>query len=42
VEVGIDCGNGIFEGTDRFIEPLTGMPPMTVQAFVAKHRTAFD
>ena len=42
VEVGIDCSNGVFEGTDRFIEPLTGTPPMTVQAFVAKHRAAFD
>jgi uncharacterized protein YbjT (DUF2867 family) len=42
VEVGIDCSNGVFEGTDRFIEPLTGTPPMTVQAFVKKHRAAFD
>lgn len=42
VEVGIDCRNGIFEGTDRFIEQLTGTAPMTVQAFVEKHRAAFD
>jgi uncharacterized protein YbjT (DUF2867 family) len=41
VEVGIDCSNGVFEGTDRFIGPLTGTAPMTVQAFVDKHRAAF-
>jgi len=41
VEVGIDCGNGIFEGEDKVIEKLTGKPPMTVQQFVAHHREAF-
>jgi uncharacterized protein YbjT (DUF2867 family) len=41
VEVAIDCSNGIFEGTDQVIEQLTGTAPMTVQAFVAKHRAAF-
>jgi uncharacterized protein YbjT (DUF2867 family) len=41
VEVGIDCSNGVFEGTDQVIEKLTGTPPMTVQAFVDKHRAAF-
>jgi uncharacterized protein YbjT (DUF2867 family) len=41
VEVGIDCSDGVFEGTDQFIEKLTGTPPMTVQAFVDKHRAAF-
>lgn len=41
VEVAIDCGNGVFEGTDRIIARLTGRPPMTVQAFVETHRAAF-
>jgi NAD(P)H dehydrogenase (quinone) len=41
VEVGIDCSNGVFEGTDQVIERITGTPPMTVQAFVDKHRAAF-
>lgn len=40
VEVGIDCGNGVFEGTDQIIETLTGTAPMTVQAFVRKHEAA--
>ncbi len=41
VEVGIDCGNGVFRGTDRIIGSLTGKGPMTVQAFVRKHAAAF-
>jgi len=41
VEVGIDCSNGVFEGTDRFIQALTGKAPMTVQAFVQLHLAAF-
>jgi uncharacterized protein YbjT (DUF2867 family) len=42
VEVGIDCQNGVFEGSDQVIEALTGTPPMTVQQFVQAHRGAFD
>jgi uncharacterized protein YbjT (DUF2867 family) len=41
VEVGIDCANGVFEGTDRVIEALTGKAPMTVQEFVRRHAAAF-
>jgi uncharacterized protein YbjT (DUF2867 family) len=41
VEVGIDCANGVFEGTDQVIEKLTGTAPMTVQQFVQAHRAAF-
>ncbi|MBB3223430.1 NmrA family NAD(P)-binding protein [Pseudoduganella umbonata] len=41
VEVAIDCSNGVFAGTNRFIEELTGTAPMTVQAFVRRHATAF-
>jgi uncharacterized protein YbjT (DUF2867 family) len=42
VEVGIDCQNGVFEGSDQVIEALTGTSPMTVQQFVQTHRGAFD
>jgi uncharacterized protein YbjT (DUF2867 family) len=42
VEVGIDCSNGVFAGTNRVIEELTGTAPMTVQEFVRKHAAAFQ
>lgn len=42
VEVGIDCANGVFEGTDQVIEKITGTAPMTVQQFVHAHRAAFS
>lgn len=42
VEVGIDCSNGVFEGTDQLIGKLTGKAPMTVQEFVRKNLAAFD
>jgi uncharacterized protein YbjT (DUF2867 family) len=41
-EVAADCSNGVFEGEDSVIGKLTGIPPMTVQQFVAKHRAAFE
>jgi len=41
VEVAIDCGNGVFEGTDQVIEALTGKAPMTVQEFIREHAAAF-
>ena len=40
--IAVDYQNGIFSGTDRIIAEVTGVPPMTVQAFVAAHRAAFD
>jgi NAD(P)H dehydrogenase (quinone) len=40
-EVAIDHTNGIFAGTNKFVETIGGQPPLTVEAFVAKHREAF-
>ncbi len=40
--IAIDYQNGIFSGTDKIIAEVTGVPPMTVQDFVAAHRAAFD
>lgn len=34
-----DYRSGLFRGTDQIIERITGIPPMTVQAFVEAHRT---
>lgn len=33
-----DYRAGLFAGTDRVIEAISGIPPMTVQAFVEAHR----
>ncbi len=40
-EVAIDHQNGVFEGTNDLVEKLGGRPPMTLEAFIEKHRTAF-
>jgi len=40
-EVAIDHTNGIFAGTNEFVETIGGQPPLSVEAFVAKHRDAF-
>jgi NAD(P)H dehydrogenase (quinone) len=41
-EVAIDHQNGIFEGTNDLVEKLGGRPPMTLEAFITKHRRAFE
>jgi NAD(P)H dehydrogenase (quinone) len=41
-EVVIDHQNGIFEGTNDLVEKLGGRPPMTLEAFITKHRRAFE
>jgi NAD(P)H dehydrogenase (quinone) len=41
-EVAQDCRDGLFAGTNDVIERITGEPPMTVQAFVSRHRLAFE
>ena len=41
-EVVIDHQNGIFEGTNDLVEKLGGRPPMTLEAFIIKHRKAFE
>jgi uncharacterized protein YbjT (DUF2867 family) len=40
-EVAIDHTNGVFAGTNDLVEKIGGRPPLTVEAFVAKHRAAF-
>lgn len=41
-EVAIDHQNGFFEGTNDLVEKLGGRPPMTLEAFITKHRKAFE
>ena len=41
-EVAIDHTNGVFAGTNNYVEDIGGRPPLTVEAFVAKHRDAFE
>ena len=40
-EVAIDHQNGIFAGTNDLVEKLGGRPPMTIEAFIEKHKSAF-
>jgi NAD(P)H dehydrogenase (quinone) len=40
-EVALDHTNGVFAGTNDLVERIGGRPPLTVEAFVAKHRDAF-
>jgi NAD(P)H dehydrogenase (quinone) len=40
-EVAIDHQNGIFAGTNDLVEKLGGRKPMTLEAFIEKHRAAF-
>jgi len=41
-EVVIDHQDGIFAGTNDNVERLGGRPPMTLEAFITKHRKAFE
>jgi NAD(P)H dehydrogenase (quinone) len=41
-EVAIDHTNGLFAGTNNFVEEIGGKPPLSVEAFLAKHKHAFD
>ena len=40
-EVAIDHTNGVFAGTNNFVATIGGRAPLTVEAFVDKHRDAF-
>jgi NAD(P)H dehydrogenase (quinone) len=42
VEVAKDHAAGIFSGTDEVIEKITGQPPMDLEAYIKKHREAFE
>ena len=41
-EVAIDHQNGVFAGTNDLVEKLGGRRPMTLEAFITKHRQAFE
>jgi NAD(P)H dehydrogenase (quinone) len=41
-EVAIDHTNGVFAGTNDLVQQISGQAPMSVEAFVAKHRQAFE
>jgi uncharacterized protein YbjT (DUF2867 family) len=41
-EVAIDLQNGVFAGTNDLVEKLGGHAPMTLEAFIKKHRAAFE
>ena len=41
-EVPADHQAGIFAGTNDVIETIGGRPPMSLEAFIEKHRKAFD
>jgi len=41
LSVAVDYQNGIFAGTNDVVETLTGVPPMTVEAFIRKHAAVF-
>ena len=41
LSVAADYQDGVFAGTNSFIEELTGTAPMTVEAFIRKHAAKF-
>ena len=41
-EVAADHQNGIFAGTNDLIETIGGRPPISLEAFIEKHRQAFE
>jgi len=41
VEVAQNYRDGIFAGTNDVVEKITGLPALSVQAFIEKHREAF-
>ncbi|QEH34635.1 hypothetical protein OJF2_31760 [Aquisphaera giovannonii] len=41
-EVAIDHQDGIFAGTNDLVEKLGGSPPTSLEAFIQKHRAAFE
>jgi NAD(P)H dehydrogenase (quinone) len=42
LSVAVDYQNGVFAGTNSVVEDLTGVPPMTVEAFIRKHAVVFS
>ncbi|HEV3165895.1 MAG TPA: NmrA family NAD(P)-binding protein [Isosphaeraceae bacterium] len=41
-EVAVDHQAGVFAGTNDLIETIGGRPPMSLEAFIEKHRQAFE
>ena len=41
-EVALDYQAGIFAGTNDVIETIGGRPPTSLEAFIEKHRKAFE
>src|SRR6266849_1455948 len=41
-ETALDHQNGMFEGRNDLVEQIGGRPPMTLEAFITKHRRAFE
>jgi NAD(P)H dehydrogenase (quinone) len=41
-EVALDHQAGVFAGTNDLIERIGGRPPMSLEAFIEKHRKAFE
>ena len=41
-EVALDFQAGIFAGVNDVIETIGGRPPMSLEAFIEKHRKAFE
>jgi uncharacterized protein YbjT (DUF2867 family) len=41
-EVAVDHQNGIFAGTNDFVEKIGGRSPLTLEAFITKNRKAFE
>ncbi|MBB6145292.1 uncharacterized protein YbjT (DUF2867 family) [Silvibacterium bohemicum] len=41
-EVAIDHTNGLFAGTNNYVEEIGGRPPLSVEQFLLKHRSFFN
>jgi hypothetical protein len=41
-EVAVDHQAGVFAGANDVIETIGGRPPMSLEAFIEKHRKAFE
>jgi hypothetical protein len=40
--VAVDYRNGIFAGTNNVVRTLTGVQPLTVEAFIERNKQYFD
>jgi hypothetical protein len=42
INVAVDYRNGIFAGTNDNVSALTGVEPLTVEAFIERNKQYFD